>query len=140
MGGRRTTRQEMEQIEALTKEGLTTREIAERLNRSEAAIRNLRYKKRLAPRLQDETAVLLKQKFELTKSLKTLQNQKASLVYELNNLNNRKQTIEAALRIDKVLLEQTLAKALIGLKQQRPDLFYMTGADQIVMILKAILG
>ena len=139
MGGRRTTKRELEQIEALTKEGLTTREIALKLNRSEAAIINLRYKKRLGARLQDENAILQKQKLELTNGIKTLQNQKPSLVYELNSLNNKKQTLEAAIKTDKILLEQTLTKALINLKLQKPELFYMTGAEQIASIVSLIV-
>jgi hypothetical protein len=43
MGGRRTTRDELAQLEVLTKEGLPAREIAQKLDRSPAAIRNLRY-------------------------------------------------------------------------------------------------
>jgi hypothetical protein len=139
MEGKRTTKQELEQIEALTKEGLTTKEIAERLNRSEVAIRNLRFKKRLVPRLRDETAILLKQKSELTNSIEALQNQKASLVYELNSLTNKKQTIEAAIKTDRILLEQTLAKALTALKQQKPEIFYMTGAEQTALIVGLII-
>ncbi|MCW4044847.1 MAG: hypothetical protein NWE94_04950 [Candidatus Bathyarchaeota archaeon] len=125
MGGKRTTKQELEQIEALTSEGLTTREISTRLNRTEAAIRKLRYKKRLAPILRSETATLLKKKNDLASSIKLLQNQKASLIYELNSLMNKKQTIEASINTDKILLELTLAKALYNLKQQKPELFYM---------------
>ena len=49
MGGRRTTKQELEQIEILTEEGLTNREIGEKLSRSETAIRNIRFKKNLYP-------------------------------------------------------------------------------------------
>ncbi len=139
MGGRRTTKQELEQIEALTEEGLTIREIAQRLNRSEAAIRNLRYKKRLVPILRNETAILLKQKFELTKRIEALHNKKVSLIYELNTLATKKQTLEETIKTDKLLLEQTLAKALMNLKQKRPDLFYMAGVEQIASIVGLIV-
>jgi DNA-binding CsgD family transcriptional regulator len=61
MGGRRTSKAELAQLEALTKEGLTAREIAQRLDRSPAAIRNLRYKKHLAIRVQDEAKALFQQ-------------------------------------------------------------------------------
>ena len=50
MGGRRTKKEELTQIETMTKEGLTCREIAQRLGRSSAAIKNLRYKKHLVAR------------------------------------------------------------------------------------------
>ena len=139
MSGRRTTKQELEQIETSTKEGPTTREISKKLNRSEAAIRNLRYKKRLAPILRNETAVLLQQKGSLISSIRALQNQKDALVNELNSLGKEKKTLEEALRTDEVLLEQTLVKALINLKLQKPELFYMNTQDQISSIVSLII-
>jgi DNA-binding CsgD family transcriptional regulator len=72
MDGRRTTKEELTQLEALTKEGLTTREISQKLGRSEAVIRNLRYKKHLVARIGDEIRVLVHQRDELSNSLKSL--------------------------------------------------------------------
>jgi transposase len=83
MGGKRSSKQEITQLEALTKEGLTCREIAERLGRSEAAIRNLRYKKHLVARAEDETEALFQQREELTNLVKSLQEQKTALVFEV---------------------------------------------------------
>lgn len=51
MGGRRTTKEELAQLEALTKEGLTCSEIGQKLARSPSAIRNLRYEKHLITRV-----------------------------------------------------------------------------------------
>ena len=45
--GRRFTGPEREQIQKLVSEGLTSREIAERLGRTEAAVRNIRYREGL---------------------------------------------------------------------------------------------
>jgi len=72
MGGRRTTKEELTQIEALTKEGLTCKEISQRLSRSEVAIRNLRYKKRLVKKAEDETRVLFQQRDELSNVVRNL--------------------------------------------------------------------
>ena len=139
MGGRRTTKQELAQLEALTKEGLTARDIGQKLDRSPAAIRNLRYKKQLIIRAQDETKALLRQRDELSKVVKFLQGQKTSLALDVEYFKNEKAKFEVAITTDKTLLEETLARVLMNLKLQRPDLFTLSGPEQIAMLLKVIL-
>jgi len=139
MGGKRTSKQELLQLEALTKEGLTCREIAKKLDRSPAAIRNLRYKKHLVVKAEDETKVLFQQRDDLRNALKTLQEQKTSLAYETDILKKEKQKLEAIIYMDRILLENALAQGLMNLKQQRPDLFTLSGPEQIAMLLKMIL-
>jgi hypothetical protein len=139
MGGRRTTKEELLQLEALTKEGLTARDIAQKLGRSPAAIRNLRYKKHLVIRVQDDTKALFHQRDELTNVVKFLQGQKTSLAFEVEYLGKEKARFGAAIATDKARLEETLAQALMNLKQQRPDLFTLSGPEQIAMLLKAFL-
>lgn len=139
MGGRRTSKEELAQLEALTKEGLTARDIAQRLDRSPAAIRNLRYKKHLVAGAEDESKVLFQQRDDLRNVLKTLQGQKTALVYEIDILKKEKQKLEAIIYMDKIHLENALAQALMNLKIQRPDLFTLSGPEQIAMPLKVIL-
>jgi IS30 family transposase len=139
MGGRRTTKEELAQLEALTKEGWTARDIAQKLDRSPAAIRNLRYKKHLATKAEDETKALFQQRDDLRNALKTLQGQKTALAYELESLNKEKQKLEAIIYMDRTRLENALAQGLVNLKQQRPDLFTLSGPEQIAMLLKVIL-
>jgi IS30 family transposase len=139
MGGRRTTRDELTQLEALTKESLTCREIAQKLGRSPAAIRNLRYKKHLVARVEDETKALFQQRDELNNVVKNLQGQKRVLCYELDYLKTEKERLEATIRTDKGLLQETLTQGLMNLKQQRPDLFTLSGPEQIAMLLKVFL-
>lgn len=139
MGGRRTTKAELAQLEALTKEGLTARDIAQKLDRSPAAIRNLRYKKHLAIRVQDETKALFQQRDELNRIVKDLQGQKTVVSYELDRLRTEKERLEATIRTDRGLLQETLTQGLMNLKQQRPDLFTLSGPEQIAMLLKALL-
>jgi uncharacterized protein YdcH (DUF465 family) len=139
MGGRRTTKEELAQLEALTKEGLTASEIAQKLDRSAAAIRNLRYKKHLVTIAQDETKALFQQRDELDNVVKNLQGQKASLAFEVEYLRKEKGRLGAAIATDKASLEEILAQALINLKIQRPDLFTLSGPEQIGMLLKAFL-
>jgi IS30 family transposase len=139
MGGKRTSKEELAQLEALTKQGLTAREIAQELDRSPAAIRNLRYKKHLVTRAEDETKALFQQRDELRNALKTLQGQKTTLAYELESLKKENQKLEAIIYMNKINLENALAQGLMNLKQQRPDLFTLSGPEQIAMLLKAFL-
>ncbi|MGA2768176.1 MAG: hypothetical protein ABSF24_07675 [Candidatus Bathyarchaeia archaeon] len=139
MGGRRTSKEELAQLEALTKEGLTARDIAQKLDRSPAAIRNLRYKKHLVTRAQDETKALFHQRDELINIVKFLQGEKASLAFEVEYLRKERARLEAAIATDKARLEETLAQALKNLKIQRPDLFTLSGPEQIAMLLKVFL-
>jgi acid phosphatase class B len=71
--------------------------------------------------------------------VKFLQGQKTSLAFEVEYLKKEKEKLEGAIATDKYLLEQTLAQALINLKLQRPDLFILSGPEQIAMLLKVIL-
>lgn len=139
MGGKRASKQELAQLETLTKEGLTCREIAQKLGRSTAAIRNLRYKKHLVVRVEDETKALFQQRDELDNTVKILQGQKRVLSFELDYLKKEKEKLETAIRTDKILLQKTLAQGLINLKQQRPDLFTLSGPEQLAMLLRVLL-
>ncbi len=68
--GRRLVGSEKEQINSYVSEGLTNREIAERLGRTEAAVRNIRYREHL----KTETANQLP---ELTRQRRRLQSEVA---------------------------------------------------------------
>jgi IS30 family transposase len=140
MGGRRTSKEELMQLEAMTEEGLTIREIAERLGRSEAGIRNLRYRNRLVRKAEDETKVLFQQRDELKNIVDTLQGQKTSLVDEVDGLRKEKEKLEANINVDKTQLYGVLAQALMNLKLQRPDLFILTGQDQIISLARLLWG
>jgi IS30 family transposase len=139
MGGKRSSKQELAQIETLTKEGLTCREIGQQVGRSAAAIRNLRYKKHLVVRAEDETKALFQQRDELDNAVKILQGQKRVLSFELDYLKKEKEKLETAIRTDRTLLQETLTQGLMNLKRQRPDLFTLSGPEQIAMLLKAFL-
>jgi len=139
MGGKRSSRQELAQIETLTKEGLTCREIAQKLGRSSAAIRNLRYKKHLVAKAEDKTKALFQQRDELSNVVKSLQGEKRVLSFEIDYLKGEKERLEVAIRTDKGLLQETLAQGLINLKRQRPDLFTLSGPEQLARFLKVLL-
>jgi len=139
MGGKRASKEDLTQLEALTNEGLTCREIAQRLSRSEASIRNLRYKKGLVKKAEDETKVLFQRRDELISTVRNLQGQKTTLAYQVDGLEKEKEKLEAFITIDKLLLQQTLSQALSNLKQQRPDLFTISNQEQMARLLGVFL-
>ena len=140
MGGRRISEEELQQIEVWVEEGLTNREIAQRLDRSEAGIRNIRFRKGLVTAAEDESKILFQQRDQLRNVVWTLQGQKTVLVTEINSLKNEKERLEASIKTDKTILQRVLAQALSNLKQQRPDLFILTGQDQLVSFVRLLLG
>ena len=140
MGGKRTTKEELQQIEVLVDEGLSNREISQKLGRSEPGIRNLRYRKKLVSKAEDESKVLFQQRDQLRNAVWTLQRQETLLVTEVNRLKKEKEKLEATINTNKTQLQGVLAQALVNLKQQRPDLFILTGQDQIVSLVRLFLA
>ena len=53
-----------------------------------------------------------------------------SLEYE------EKEKLEAIIYTDRIQLKEVLSQALMNLKQQRPDLFILTGQDQIISLAR----
>ena len=135
MGGRRNTKQELIQLEAFVQEGLTTKQIAETLGRSEAGIRNICYRKRLVRKTEDETKLLFKQRDQLKEIVTNIQDKKILLAQKIESLKKEKDKLESIIYAEKVILEQTLSQALANLKQRRPDLFTLTGQDQIAALI-----
>ena len=93
MGGRRTTKEELAQLEALTREGLTCNEIGQKLGRPPSAIKNLRSKKHLITRTKDDIKILFQQREELSNTVKNLQGQKSTLLHEVDGLVKEKEKL-----------------------------------------------
>ena len=131
--GKRYTREEISQIQALTEEGLTSNEIATRLGRPEAGVRNIRY------RLKIKTNQ--KQSLKQLNSDRRLLNEKVNrLRWDLQSLQSRKRDLENALEIDEATLNTRLQTALRKLKDTRPDLFQITLEEQIGKLAVELTG
>lgn len=99
--GKRYTREEIEQIQAMVTEGLTDRQIAIRLDRTENGIRNFRYRMKL--------------KTETSESLQTLQHDEKQLSHRVSNLQielasieSRRHNIQKTLRTEEEALNKRL--------------------------------
>ena len=54
-------------------------------------------------------------------------------------LRKEKEKLEAIINTDKNALQGVLAQALVNMKQKRPDLFILTGQDQLVSLARIFL-
>jgi DNA repair exonuclease SbcCD ATPase subunit len=131
--GKRYTKEEISQIQALTNEGQTSNEIASQLRRPEAGIRNIRYRLKI----KTDTRESLKQLSEDQKELKEKVNR---LKWDLQSLQTRKKDIEKAIQTDEATLNNRLQSALRKLKDTRPDLFQITLEEQLGKLTAELAG
>ena len=131
--GRRYTPEEIQQIQALIDEGLTNRQIAARINRSEAGIRNIRHR----TKLKADTTKTLQTLLQREKELKA---QTSRLQREVDTLTTRRNEIQSALRIDEQALNQRLQTTLIKLKDNKPELFHISIEEQLGKLAGELTG
>lgn len=131
--GKRYSRDEIKEIQSLTEEGLTSNEIANRLGRPEAGVRNIRYRLKM----KSGTRKSLKQ---LRKDQRVLGEKVNRFKWDIHSLNSKKKDIEKALQIDEATLNTRLQSALRRLKDERPDLFQITLEEQLGKIAAALTG
>jgi len=138
--GARYSREDLEQIKARIAEGLTNREIATGLGRTEAGIRNLRYRLKLEADTRETLQSLLRERKALSKKITGLDWSRAQLSSEIKSLQDKKDNISELLRIDEEALKERLKTALTELKHQKPELFHISGAEQIGKIAGYLTG
>jgi transposase len=131
---KRYKQEELKQIQNLVTQGLSNREIAERLGRAEAGIRNIRHRLKLKTNTQDQLGVLLQEKGELEKKVQEQRQTQTQLSWQLESLQKKRQETQTYLKLDQLILEQKLQISLIELKIKKPELFYMSGAEQIAKL------
>ena len=138
--GKRYSKEELESMQSLAKEGLTDGEIAQKLNRSEDAVRNIRYRKKLVKTTQFEIGMLRSHADELRRSVEALKVEQQELFKSVKSLKEEKEKLETFVKLDKSQLQISLVQALTALKQQRPDLFVFSGQEQIALFLKELFS
>jgi predicted transcriptional regulator len=129
--GRRFTGPEREQIGKLISEGLTNREIAERLGRTEAAVRNIRYREGLRAATANQLPELTRQRDKLRGEVEQLTQRRTFLSAENGDIKTRTGQASKALQLNDETLRTRIQSELVQLKQQRPELFIMTGQEQL---------
>lgn len=131
--------QEIKQIQDLVTQGLSNREIAQRLGRAEAGIRNIRHRLKLKTNTRNQFQSLLQEKAELEKKVHELRSSQAQEIVQLSSLQNKRQEIRAYLLLDRQTLQQKLQTSLTELKTKKPELFYVTETEQITKLATHIM-
>ena len=131
---KRYKQEETKQIENLVAQGLSNAEIAQHLGRAEAGIRNMRHRLKLKTNTQNQLQPLLREKKELEKKVQEQRQTQTQLSWQLESLEKTRQETQTYLKLDQQTLEQKLQTALVELKTKKPELFYVTGAEQIAKL------
>ena len=122
--GNRYSKEEQERIKTLVNEGLTNREIAAQLNRTEPGIRNQRHRMKLETDTRASLQSLLHEK-------KTLNTQLSNLRREVETMKARHTVISKILGTQEEALNKRLTTALTRLKDRKPELFNISSQEQI---------
>ena len=129
--GRRFNGAEREHIGKLVSEGLTSREIAEKLGRTEAAVRNIRYREGLKTTTANQLPELTRQRDKLRGEVTQLTQRRIWLLAENSSIRTRRDQASKAFQLDEETLKTRIQSEIVKLKQQRPELFIMTGQEQL---------
>ena len=130
--GNRYSKEELGSIEPLIMEGLTNREIALRLGRTEAGIRNVRHRHKLKRKTEDSIRHLHLQKEKIESEIDELKQAKTQLSTNVKSLEEKK---EHLLAFNEELAKKKIEETLIDLKIEKPGLFYISGEEQIAKLV-----
>ena len=125
--GLRYTLKETEEIQALAKQGYTNQQIADKLGRTQAAIRNIRHRNKIKTQTRQDINTLRSQRTRLNQEVKTLQAQTVKL-------ETRHRQVTKALQTNEATLNNRLETRLRQLKYQKPELFKISTEDQIAKL------
>ena len=114
--GQRYTPEEIQQIQALIDEGLTNHEIASRLYRTEAGIRNIRHWNKLKTDTTKTLQTLLQKERELNTQISRLKR-------EVKTLDNRLEKTQLVLKVEGQILNKRLQTTLTRLKYEKLELW-----------------
>ena len=133
--GSRYSREEMDQIKDLIMQDLSNREIASKLGRSEAGIRNIRYRLSLKRKTRDELESLRTIKEKLEGEIAELNQTKTELFNDVWSLEEKKEHYKTLLNQDEESMKKKTEDRLIKLKLEKPELFSITGEEQLVILV-----
>jgi transposase len=136
---KRYSQEETKQIQDLVVQGLSNREIAQRLGRAAAGIRNIRHRQKLKTNTQHQLQSLLQKKAELEEKVQELRRNQTQETLQLNSLQNKRQETKFYLELERATLHYKLQTSLTELKTEKPELFYITGTEQITKLATHII-
>ena len=131
--GSKYTQEELQEIQVLAEQGYSNQQIADKLGRTPAAIRNTRHRNKIKTQTRQTIQTLKTQQQNLTQTTRQLQTKLASL-------QSRHRQVKQALRLDEETLNRKLEYALRQLKYQKPELFHITVEEQIGKLTAQLAG
>jgi chromosome segregation ATPase len=90
----------------------------------------------LTKKTKEEIGALLQKRDTLASSIGGLETRQKVLQLSVENLERKKERVEQFLQLNKSQLQLVLAEALKMLKWNRPELFILSGPEQLGMILR----
>ena len=136
--GNRYSKEEMSRIKSLIRDGLTSRNIASRLGRSEAGIRNMRHRLNLKRKVKDDIRLLQQRKKKHQAQIIELEKTEKLLVDEIESLEKRKENYQNLLNSGEESIRKMIEEKLNQLKTDKPELF-MTLREQIAKLSEELL-
>ena len=128
------SQEETEQIRNFVVQGLSNREIAQRLGRAEAGIRNIRHRLKLKTNTRNQLPSLLQEKTQLEEKVQELRQTRTQLSLQLESLQKKAKETQTYLEIDQQILKLKLQNTLAELKTEKPELFYLSEEEQIAKL------
>ena len=123
----------MAEIQVLAEQRYTNQQIADKLGRTQAAIRNIRHRNKIKTKTRNTLQTLQENEKTLNKKVKRLQTQ-------IRILQTRQQQVTKALQLDKTTLNNRLEKALYTMKNEKPELFKITPEEQLGKLAGELTG
>ena len=133
--GVRYSEEDLSQIKSLVDVGLTNREIASRLRRSEAGIRNIRYRLKLKKKTEDDIKSLHLLKKEIESDIAKFNQTKTRLSKDVRSLEEEKTYFQNILNQNEEAMKKKIESKLTELKVEKPELFYMSDEEQIALFV-----
>ena len=111
--------------------GLRARDIATKINISEAEIRNIRHRLKLIAETKEKLPTLLEEKNHLYQVLEELHRRQTVMSQQIREIEERREQVSTLLSAEEESLKEKLTQTLIELKNQKPELFYISNEEQI---------
>jgi len=137
--GVRCSKEDVDQIRSLVAEGLTSREIGAKLGRSEAGVRNIRYRLNFRRRLENNIKSLHEQEKKMKAQISELGETTKHLSDDIKSLEEKKERYESLLNSAEASIRDMIEDKLIALKIEKPQLFQITGEEQIAKLVEYFL-
>lgn len=130
--GNRYSKNELSRVRSFVAEGWSSREIAAKLRRSEAGIRNIRYRLNLKKKMRENIRSLRQLRKELNIDIDELRQMRIRLSKDVKSLQQKREELRIS---NEELLKKRIENKLVELQVENPQLFYINQEEQIAILV-----